>query len=106
MLARRVLGDTYSCGLVAQPGGSMGRAVTTPGSWPIVILARPFRPRQPANPEPDRGTSSHHRAIPLFHTSYDDIDHAALYVLITRHVVDLLREVNTLMGADEAEAPE
>ena len=71
MLARRVLGDTYSCGLVAQPGGSVGRAVTTSGSWPIRILARPFRPRQPANPEPGRGTSSHPTGFPLFHTSYD-----------------------------------
>jgi len=38
--------------------------------------------------------------------NYDDIDQAAIYVIITKHVPELLREVKELMAADETEARE
>jgi uncharacterized protein with HEPN domain len=38
--------------------------------------------------------------------NYDDIDPAAVYTLVTRHVGDLLREVSALLDADGTETTE
>ena len=89
MLARGVLSDTYSYGLLAQPGGSVGcagpgsprsrrlRGVgdTTPGSKPIRKLARPLSASQPFSPGSDGRILPHfHHSLHHDHASYDDAD--------------------------------
>lgn len=71
MLIRGVQEDTYSYGLMAQPGGYVGRAVTTPGSWPIGQLARPLSPDQPTNPGSGGRILPPKPARHLHHASYD-----------------------------------
>ena len=73
MLIRGVQEDTYSYGLRAQPGGYVGRAVTTPGSWPIGQLARPLSPDQPTNPGSGGRILPPKPARHLHHASYDDV---------------------------------
>jgi len=70
MLVPGVLSDTYSYGLKAQPGGSVGRAVTTPGSQPISVPARPLSADQRANPGSGRRILTHPRSL-RYHASYD-----------------------------------
>jgi len=72
MLVPGVLCDTYSYGLKAQPGGSVGRAVTTPGSWPISVPARPLSVDQRANPGSGRRILSPPRSR-SYHASYDPV---------------------------------
>jgi len=71
MLVPGVLSDTYSYGLKAQPGGCVGRAVTTPGSWPISVPARPLSEDQRANPGSGRRILTHPRSH-SYHASYDN----------------------------------
>ena len=71
MLVPGVLCDTYSYGLKAQPGGSVGRAVMTPGSKPISVPARPLSEDQRANPGSGRRILTH-PGPHSYHAGYDD----------------------------------
>jgi RHS repeat-associated protein len=71
LLVRGGLRDTYSYGLLAQPGGSVGCAVTTPGSKPIGKPARPLFSDQRVNPGSGRRILPPNQGQLRHHASYD-----------------------------------